>query len=190
MTASGRGDRARTLRGIRLCLGILIVGLVVSGVTAFPLREELRLAAGVLDGSVLSALLPDATAWVNRVADALADTGTRYPFIAYGTDWLAFAHLVIAVVFVGPLIDPVRNIWVIQFGVIACAGIVPLALIAGSVRGIPLGWQLIDMSFGVLGVIPVAIAWRLTRRLERMDAARSTDPPDDVENRDPVPSPL
>lgn len=168
MAASSGGDRARTLRGIRICLGILIAGLVISGVTAFPLREELHLAAQTLAGTPLPSILPDAVGWVDRMAGALADTGARYPFIAYGTDWLAFAHLVIAVVFIGPLIDPVRNIWVIQFGVIACAGIVPLALIAGSFRGIPLGWQLIDMSFGILGVIPVAIAWRLTRRLERM----------------------
>lgn len=171
MTASAGGDRVRTLRGIRICLGILILGLIVSGVTAFPLREELGLAARTLDGSALSALLPDAVGWVDRVAGALADTGARYPFLAYGTDWLAFAHLIIAVVFLGPLIDPVRNIWVIQFGAIACAGIIPLALIAGTLRGIPLGWQLIDMSFGILGVIPVAIAWRLTKRLERLPAA-------------------
>ena len=168
MTASAGGDRIRTLRGIRICLGVLILGLIVSGVTAFPLREELGLAARILDGSPVSALFPDAVGWVDRVAAALADTGARYPFLAYGTDWLAFAHLVIAVVFLGPLVDPVRNIWVIQFGVIACAGIIPLALIAGTLRGIPLGWQLIDMSFGILGVIPVVIAWRLTRRLERL----------------------
>ncbi|MFJ4167426.1 hypothetical protein ACIPY5_17875 [Microbacterium sp. NPDC089698] len=168
MVASSGGDRARTLRGIRICLGVLIAGLVISGITAFPLREELHLGARLLAGTPLPSVFPDAVGWVDRVAGALADTGARYPFLAYGTDWLAFAHLVIAVVFLGPLIDPVRNIWVIQFGVIACAGIVPLALIAGSIRGIPLGWQLIDMSFGILGVIPVAIAWRLTRRLERM----------------------
>ena len=29
--------------------------------------------------------------------------------IAYGTDWLAFAHITIAVAFLGPLKDPVRN---------------------------------------------------------------------------------
>jgi hypothetical protein len=59
----------------------------------------------------------------------------------YGTDWLAFAHLVIAVAFWGPLRDPVRNIWVIEWGMIACVGIVPLALFAGPVRDIPLWWS-------------------------------------------------
>ncbi|MHC9043435.1 hypothetical protein ACYX8G_02570 [Microbacterium saperdae] len=157
----------RTLLWIRVCIGILIFGLFVSGITAFPLREELTLGSDVLHASPASGWFPEAVAWVDRVSHALTDVGTRYPFIAYGTDWLAYAHLVLAVVFLGPLVDPVRNIWVTQFGVIACAGIIPLALIAGGIRGIPLGWQLIDMSFGVLGAIPLVIAWRLTRRLER-----------------------
>ncbi|WP_372967433.1 hypothetical protein [Microbacterium sp.] len=163
-------DERRTLRGIRFSLVALMLGLVISGITAFPLRLELGFASSVLHDSPLVAWFPDAVAWVDRVADALVDVDSRYPFISYGTDWLAFAHLVIAVVFIGPLVDPVRNIWVIQFGVIACVGIVPLALIAGSIRGIPLGWQLIDISFGVLGAIPAVIAWRLTRRLERLRA--------------------
>ena len=48
--------------------------------------------------------------WVERVSEALNSTSTLYPFLAYGTDWLAFAHLAIAVVFIGPYVDPVRNI--------------------------------------------------------------------------------
>ena len=161
-------DARRTLRWIRVCIAVMILGLFVSGVTAFPLRVELVIGSDLLHASPAVDWFPDAVAWVDRVAAALVDVDGRYPFISYGTDWLAYAHLAIAVVFIGPLVDPVRNIWVIQFGVIACAGIIPLALIAGGVRGIPLGWQLIDMSFGVIGVIPLLIAWRLTRRLERM----------------------
>jgi hypothetical protein len=57
--------------------------------------------------------------------------------LAYGTDWLAFAHLVIAIAFLGPLKDPVRNIWVVEFGMIACLLVIPLALICGPIRGIP-----------------------------------------------------
>lgn len=161
-------DARSTLFRIRLCIGILIVGLVISGVTAFPLRAELTIGSDLLHATPLAQWFPDAATWVDRIAAALVDVDERHPFIAYGTDWLAYAHLVIAVVFIGPMVDPVRNIWVTQFGVIACVGIVPLALIAGGVRGIPLGWQLIDISFGVLGAIPLVLAWRLTRRLEAM----------------------
>lgn len=167
-------DARSTLFRIRLCLGIMIVGLVVSGVTAFPLRAELVMGSDVTHATPLAQWFPDAAAWVDRIASALVEVDERHPFIAYGTDWLAYAHLVLAVVFIGPMIDPVRNIWVIQFGVIACVGIVPLALIAGGIRGIPLGWQLIDISFGALGAIPLVIAWRLTRRLGALP--RSTEP--------------
>lgn len=163
LTPAGRRDTPL----IRVCLVIVILGLVVSGVTAFPLREELMLGRDVLNNTGLSAVFPDLAFWVQRVAEALETTGTDYPFLAYGTDWLAFAHLAIAVAFVGPLIDPVRNVWVTIWGLIMCAGIVPLALIAGAIRGLPFGWQLIDISFGVVAAVPLTIALVLTRRLER-----------------------
>ncbi|MBC7449561.1 MAG: hypothetical protein H7330_16030 [Hymenobacteraceae bacterium] len=57
-----------------------------------------------------------------------------------------------ALVFVGPLREPIRNVRVVTFGLWACAGILPLALIAGSIRGIPFYWQLLDCAFAVGGV--------------------------------------
>jgi hypothetical protein len=107
-------------------------------------------------------------AWVVTVRDALLATEARFPFLFYGFDWLAFAHLVIAVLFVGPVKDPVRNIWVIQWGMIACALVVLVALICGPIRGIPLGWRLIDCSFGVVGVIPLFFCYRCARELESL----------------------
>lgn len=150
---------------VRCCLAVVVLGLVVSGVTAFPLREELALARDLLAQLNVGSILPGAVWWVNRVAEGLDATSAAYPFIAYGTDWLAFAHLLIAVAFIGPLVDPVRNVWVIVWGLIACAGIVPLAAIAGALRGLPLGWQLIDMSFGVIAAVPLVLALVWTRRL-------------------------
>jgi hypothetical protein len=99
------------------------------------------------------------------VRDALIDTNSKYPFLAYGTDWLAFAHFVIAIAFIGPLRDPVKNIWVIEFGMIACVLVVCFALIMGPIRGIPPGWSLIDCSFGVIGIIPLWICRRAIARL-------------------------
>jgi len=159
-----------TLTKIRLWLGFFIVALVISGITAFPLETELRFGSDLLHATAAPDLLPGVVEWVDRIRDALIATNDRYPFIAYASDWLAFAHLVIAVAFIGPLRDPVRNIWIIQFGMIACIGVIPLALVAGGIRGIPVGWQLIDMSFGVIGIIPLVIVYRLIRRLEREQA--------------------
>ena len=156
-----------TLRQIRIWIVFFIVALVASGVTAFPLETELRIGSDLLHATPLPDLLPDFVAWIDQVRDAVIATNDDYPFLAYGTDWLAFAHLVIAVAFIGPFRDPVRNIWIIQWGMIACIGVIPLALIAGAVRGIPFGWSLIDISFGVFGIIPLIIVYRLVRRLER-----------------------
>jgi hypothetical protein len=52
---------------------------------------------------------------------------------------------------------------------IACAGIIPLALICGPVRGIPFWWSVIDMSFGVFGVIPLHVVRRKIKRLAGME---------------------
>lgn len=152
------------LRRVRIYLAIFIVGLVVSGVTAFPLVGE----TGWLQGWVGRFGTGNAAyAWVARVHAGLVATGERYPFLAYGTDWLAFAHLVLALAFAGPWRDPVRNKWVLQFGVMACAAVVPLALIAGAVRGIPVWWRLGDCSFGIIGAVPLLLALRDVRRLEQ-----------------------
>ncbi|WP_263382589.1 hypothetical protein [Granulicella arctica] len=145
-----------------------MTGLLISGVTAFPLQTELRVLRSVLEAAPVRpiaeavGLLP----WIARVHDALSETNAHFPFLAYGTDWLAFAHLVLAALFIGPYRDPVRNKWVVTFGVIACAGVIPLALIAGHVRGIPLPWRLIDCSFGVFGVIPLLRCKQLISSLE------------------------
>jgi len=166
------------LRHIRIWLGIFIAGLVLSGLTAFPLVTELKwLTAAVHAGSIEPlAKSTGLLAWIEHVNEALATTDTRYPFLAYGTDWLAFAHLVIAVAFIGPFIDPVRNKWIITFGLIACAGVIPLALIAGEVRGIPLAWRLIDCSFGVVGSVPLLICRRSILALEQeTDQKESAD---------------
>ena len=48
---------------------------------------------------------------------------------------------------------------------IACILVIPWALIFGPVRGIPFFWRLIDCSFGVVGIIPLFLAWRYTRRI-------------------------
>jgi hypothetical protein len=153
------------LRSIRIWLSIFIVGLILSGVTAFPLEHETGWLAIF---ATTHAIFPEGiTLWLVRVHDALRNNSIRYPFLAYGTDWLAFAHLVLAVVFLGPLRDPIRNKWVLQFGLIACLGVLPLALIAGPLRGIPPLWRLIDCSFGIFGAIPLLICLNRVKTLER-----------------------
>ena len=86
--------------------------------------------------------------------------------MGYGTDWLAFAHVVIAVYFIGPLVKPVKNEWVVYAGLIGCLLVIPLAWICGPIRGIPFYWRLIDCSFGVLGAVPLLYCLHLTRLMK------------------------
>lgn len=155
---------ADLLRKIKAMILFFIIGLLVSGVTAFPILSELEIANTIISRFEWNGQLPT---WVKQVFIGVKETYSKYPFIAYGTDWLAFAHLVIAVVFIGPLRDPIRNIWVIEFGIIACVGIFPLALIAGEVREIPLFWRFVDCSFGVVGGIVLWQCYRLIKKLEK-----------------------
>ncbi|WP_329123552.1 hypothetical protein [Streptomyces sp. NBC_01465] len=165
-------ERRSLLRRIRIWLVVFIVCLVLSGLTAFPLVHELHWTESLLKSTqVVPDHFPALMEWIHRVRVGLDETDAKYPFVLYGTDWLAFAHLVIAVAFYGPYRDPVRNIWVIEFGMIACAGIIPLALICGPVRGIPFWWSVIDMSFGIFGVVPLYVVRRKIKQLEALTAA-------------------
>ena len=103
--------------------------------------------------------------------NGLLETDAKYPFLAYGTDWLAFGHLVIATAFWGPFKNPVRNIWVLEWAMIACVGVFPLALICGPLRGIPFAWRLIDCSFGVVGIGPLWVCRKWTKELERLQSS-------------------
>ena len=139
-----------------------MVGLALSGITAFPLTAELKLLVqwfGQGDSGTAT--------WFRRVLEALETNDAKYPFIAYGTDWLAFGHLVIATAFIGPIKDPVRNKWIIEWGIIASGAVPILALVAGPIRGIPLPWRLIDCSFGVVGIVPLLVVRREIRWLEK-----------------------
>ncbi len=157
------------LRRIRLITSLFIVGLAVSGITAFPLRHELSWLAAILH--IDPATDPTGYAglrhWIAFVWQGLRDTDARYPFLAYGTDWLAFGHLVIALFFLPAWREPARYRANFVCGLWACAGVFPLALLCGPLRGIPLYWRLIDCSFGLFGSLPLFYVLRLIDRLEK-----------------------
>lgn len=159
--ATGMTDLLR----VRLLIIFFGVALVISGVTAFPLESELGVLKCLFEGKS-GWLVSDVGEWISKVHEGLSETNNKYPFIAYGTDWLGFAHLVIAVAFIGPFRDPIKNVWVIEFGMLACCLVVPFALVAGQFRGIPLGWRLIDCSFGIFGIIPL---WYCRKLIGKMD---------------------
>jgi hypothetical protein len=155
------------VRRFRFVLGLFIVGLILSGVTAFPLVFEMRLLASWLGITHHAdyAQYDGLKFWIGQVWDGLEVTQGQFPFLAYGTDWLAFGHLMIALFFLGPWREPVANAWVLRTGLMACAAIIPLAMICGEIREIPMTWRLIDCSFGFFGALPLLYCLRLTRRM-------------------------
>ncbi len=154
-------NKRQTLFKIRTLIIIFIICLILSGITAFPIETELQFINKHFN--FLPSVIKN---WISDVYFAVKDTNTKYPFLSYGTDWLAFAHLVIAVAFIGPVKNPVKNIWIIEFGIIACLMVIPLAFIAGNIRTIPFYWQLIDCSFGIIGLIPLIWCRSLIKKLD------------------------
>ena len=152
----------KTTRQIRHWIIFFMIALVLSGLTAIPLENEL---------TILSRLFSPETpigAWIDRVYTGIVTMNRQYPFLGYGYDWLAFAHFILAMLFIGPLRDPVKNKWVIEFGMISCLLIVPFAFTAGHWRGIPIAWRLIDCCFGAVGLIPLSICRSKIIELEKI----------------------
>ena len=156
------------IRGLVL---FYMAAVLASGITAFPLRWELGILCRWFgEGTLAGNHIPGLADWLAYVREGIEYNAVHYPFYAYGTDWLAFAHIVIATAFLGPLRDPVRNLWVIHWAMIACVMLLPLGLICGPIRSIPFGWQLIDCCFGVFGIIPLIVIHVWAKQLERQRA--------------------
>jgi hypothetical protein len=140
-------EREHSLRlRIKYFTWLFILGLVLSGLTALPLETEVHeLVKYTRAGQYLDADAgvdaPAWAIWLLRVQAALRDVGENHRFLFYGTDWLAFGHFVIAAAF--------------NWGLIACAAVVPYAVVLGALRGIPWWWRLIDSAFGVVGFVPL-----------------------------------
>jgi hypothetical protein len=146
---------------IRIVLACFITLLVLSGLTAFPLEWEIRVMQNWRN------YLPDVLhAWYDRISEGIVVTNARYPFMAYGTDWLAFSHIIIALFFLAPFKDPVKYSLLIDIGILACGLVLPLAFICGPVRGIPFFWSLIDSSFGIIGA---AVLYYIRIQIKKME---------------------
>jgi len=152
----------KLLARIRGMIVFFIIALVLSGVTAFPVYSELKWINKMHFFSRDSFL----GNWLFQVWMAVREASHIFPFLFYGYDWLAFAHLVIAMAFLGPYRDPVKNKWIIEWGMLCCAAVIPLAVIAGPIRHIPWLHIFIDCMFGIIGIIPLWITKKWIERLE------------------------
>ena len=155
----------RDKRIIKQWLNFFIVALFISGLTAMPVQAEINFLYKWTED--INFIQP----WMEKLNEGINTTAERYPFLFYAYDWLAFAHFVLAILFIGPLKDPVRNKWVIEFGIIACVLIIPFAFIAGYMRDIPFWWRLLDCSFGILALWPLSKCYSQIEKLEKTNSS-------------------
>ena len=145
-------------------LAIVVFGLLISGITVWPAVSELKLAIKIAWGDAEpSGILHS---FVIQAIEGLEVMEAQYPFLLYAYAWLAFAHIVLAILFAGAIRDPVRNKWIVQCGLIMCALIPVLAGICIPIRGLPLRWFWIDFAFAPAAGIPLWIALKDINRAE------------------------
>jgi hypothetical protein len=149
------------MKQIRILLIAFITLLVLSGVTAFPLRTEMEFLMAHKNS------FPDSLSlWIETINNAVDQTPD---VVLYGTDWLAFAHIIIALFFIPVYLDPVKNKANLIVAMVACGAVFILALICGPIRGIPFFHQLIDCSFGFIGFFPLWFVYRKVEQLEQLN---------------------
>ncbi|MBI5819488.1 MAG: hypothetical protein HZA88_10930 [Verrucomicrobia bacterium] len=149
----------------RWMLIIVAVGLFLAGVTIWPAVPELKACVRLAWGD--ASPTGEIHAFVLKAIAALEMVNAQYPFLLYAHDWLAFAHIMLAILFAGAARDPVRNKWIIQCGLIMCATVPVLAGICHSMRGLPAGWFWIDFAFAPGAALPLWIAYRDIKALEQ-----------------------
>lgn len=148
-------------------MGVVAGALVVSAVGTFELVATARATAALLASPPLAAtarslgILP----WLTDAARALDGVAATAPSLLYLADWLAFAQLALAVLFFMAVREPVRHAWVLTFGMGVSLAVLPLALVAGAVRGIPLAWRLVDCAIGLAAFLLLWLAQRALREL-------------------------
>lgn len=150
----------KTPINIKLLILLFMTCLVISGLTVFPLSWEIEILLGYIDYFPVSV-----QEFILKIDKGLDVINSDYQFFRYGLDWLGFAHIVIAIAFIGPFMDVKRNIWVIWFGLIACFMLIPFAFIFMPLRGIPFIWTLVDCSFGIFGAILLFIILHKSKKL-------------------------
>ena len=147
------------LKIIRRVVLVFMTLLILSGLTAFPLVTEVNWMVNHIES--FPAYFHS---WIWNVYDAVHQTPS---IVLYGTDWLAFAHIIIALFFVGVYQNPIRNKFNINIGIAACLFIFPLAFICGPIRGIPFYHQIIDCCFGLFGLIPLIFIKYKIKHIEK-----------------------
>lgn len=164
------GEFETIKRRVRIILIFFLFGFIASGLTAFPIRWEVAYFNRLIGANTfMEHLYPPMAQWISHVHNGLMNISDKQMFIFYLTDWLGFAYILIGVAFLGPLRNPVRNIWVIEWAIVLFLVAIPLIFVSGSIRAIPFFWRLIDCSFGLVGIL---LLWVCRNYIKQMEKAK------------------
>jgi hypothetical protein len=145
---------------IKAAIIITIIGLLLNGISALPLRTELDVLLSQPEH--LPKFLLD---WWTYVRQGVYETSDKYNFMRYGFDWLSFAHLMIAIAFIGPLRNPIKNQWVVKWGMIVAASSIVMAFGWERMRDIPVWWSFIDAGISYVAFV---VLWFCNRWIEKL----------------------
>jgi len=169
-------DSQKIKRRIRVLLIVFIIGLAFGcQIVLFVTPQLAWLNNNFGPGTRINQYFPNLSAWINHLYEGITETYRKYPFVAYCMDWLAFAQLAFIIFFIGAIIDPIRNIWIIKSGMVICVLHILLAFGGGGLRGVPFFWQLLDSIFGILGLIVLYLAYKNIKHLEKIKKNRVTN---------------
>jgi hypothetical protein len=127
---------------IRVLLILFVLGLAFGCQIVLFVTPELAWLNNMLGpGTRMGQYFPNLSAWINHLNEGITETYSKYPFVAYCMDWLAFAQLAFIIFFIGAIIDPVRNMWIIKSGMV---------------------------SFGFIGLIVLYLAYKNVKFLEKI----------------------
>lgn len=146
------------MKTIRFHLVLFVIILALSGITAFPIQTEINFMY-----THLQSFPSFFHEWITQLYNNIHSTPD---VMFYGTDWLAFAHIIISLFFVPVFIDPIKYKVNLYVGMTACFMIFPLAFICGPIRSIPFFHQLIDCSFGAIGILYLYFILRKINTME------------------------
>lgn len=157
-------------RRVQVLLLLFIVILVGGGLTMLFLKSELALLAAkaAAPGSMLQTY-PALAQTIVSAHQGVSDVYANYAGFAYCMDWLGLFHILLAIFFLKPLINPEGHDWIIHAGIIISVLITFMPFLSGSFRGIPLYWQLSDGSLGVVCLIDL---WFCAKYLKELNSLR------------------
>jgi hypothetical protein len=160
-------EQKKVLRKIRVYLVIFFLGILFSLHTVMFVEVETAFFVKHFgQGTLTAEKLPFFSEWIENLHLSISETYKTYPVMAYCMDWLTYACVVFAMFIIGPIKDPIKNIWVIQVYMLGCILGMLLPFIVGPMREIPIFWRFLDGSFGLMGFIILLIPYRLIKKLE------------------------